>query len=108
MPGDERDWPTARDVLESLERTVRMAEEMAVLRPERRPRERIGEELIPALYAARTYLEVGRIKEPEVRVNLTNASLVANDLADDDPSYAPLYSALRVLREEALQAARVS
>lgn len=108
MPGDDRDWPTARDVLESLERIVRMAEEIAVLRPERRPRERIGEELIPALYSARTYLEVGRIKEPAVGQNLVMASLVAYDLADDDPTYAPLYSALRVLREEAQQAARVS
>ena len=108
MPEDDRDWPTPREVLNSLERVVQMAEEMAVLRPERRPRERIGEELIPALYAARTYLELGRIKEPTVGQSLVKASLVANDLADDDPSYAPLYSALRVLREEAQQAARVS
>lgn len=108
MPEDDRDWPTPEGVLEALERTVQMAEEMAVLRPERKPRERIGEELIPALYAARTYLEIGQIKEPAVRMNLTNASLVANDLADNDPSYAPLYSALRVLREEAAQAARIS
>ena len=67
---------------------------------------RIGEELIPAVFEARTYLEVGYIRAPEVRLNISRASLVASDLADTDRSFATLHSRIRVLQEEASMASR--
>jgi hypothetical protein len=86
-------WPTGPEVLATLaERWVARA---------------ISDKLIPSLYNARTYLEVGQLQSPEVRLGILNARLEAGELADVDPRYAPLYSKIRVLAEEAAIAAKM-
>ena len=83
-----------------------MAEEIAIAPAERWVARVISDRLIPSLYSARTYLEVGRLNSPEVRLGISKAQNEASDLADVDPRYAPLYSKIRVLAEEAAIAAR--
>lgn len=98
--------PDARQVLSLLEEAVQFAETLAIPPSDRALTTRIGEELIPALYEARTYLEVGRLRSPEIRQGISRASIVASDLADADPAFAPLHSRIRVLQEEASLASR--
>jgi hypothetical protein len=94
-------------VLSLLEEAVQYAETVSAPPTDRELAGRIGEELIPALYEARTYLEVGYVGSPEVRLGISRASLVASDLADADPRrFGPLHSRLRVLQEEAGMASR--
>ena len=98
--------PTAKQVIGLLEEAVQFAETLAIPPADRSLTVRIGEELIPALYDARTYLEVGHLRAPEIRQGISRASLVASDLADADPAFGPLHSRLRVLQEEASLASR--
>ncbi len=89
-----------------LESVVARAEEIAAQSEDRWARKRIGGELIPALYDARTYVEVGHISAPEIRLALSKAALTAGDLADADPKFAPLLSLIRRLMEDASTASR--
>ena len=107
MGTEDSDLPGAKEVLSLLEETVQLAETLTVPPVDRDLAGRVGEELIPALYEARTYLEVGYVASPEVRLGISRASLVASDLADADPRrFGPLHSRLRVLQEEASLASR--
>ena len=101
-------WPTAPEVLSTLEEAVRMAEEIAAPPAERWIAKRISDELIPSLYNARTYLEIGQLPSPEIRLNILNARLEAGELANADSRYAPLYSKVRVLAEEAELATKMT
>lgn len=105
MP-EQAELPNARQVLLLLEEAVQFAETLAMPPTDRRMRMRIGDELIPALFDARTYLEVGHVRAPEIKQGITRASRVAYELADSDRSFGPLHSRLRVLLEEAGMASR--
>jgi hypothetical protein len=100
-------WPTGPEVLNTLEEAVQMAEEIAAPPAERWVARTISDKLIPSLYDARTYLEVGKLQSPEIRTGILNARLEAGELANSDPRYAPLYSKIRVLAEEAEIAQRM-
>lgn len=100
------EFPGPKEVLTLLEEAVEFAETLAFPPTDRRLANRIGEELIPALFEARTYLEVGYVRAPEIRLNISRASLIASDLTDTDRSFASLHSRLRVLQEEASLASR--
>lgn len=106
MPKKEVELPTAKQVISLLEEAVQFAETLAIPPADRSLRMRIGEELIPALWEARTYLEVGYLRSPEIRQGISRAALVASDITDSDRSFGPLYSRLRVLLEEAGRASR--
>jgi len=101
-------WPTGPEVLATLEEAVQMAEEIAAPPAERWVARTISDKLIPSLYSARTYLEVGQLQSPEIRLGILNARLEAGELANTDPRYAPLYSKIRVLAEEAEIATKMS
>ena len=101
-------WPTGPEVLTTLEEAVQMAEEIAAPPAERWVARTISDKLIPSLYNARTYLEVGQLRSPEVRMGILNARLEAGELANSDSRYAPLYSKIRVLAEEAETASKMS
>lgn len=101
-------WPTGPEVLATLEEAVQMAEEIAAPPAERWVARRISDELIPNLYNARTYLEVGHLRSPEIRLGILNARLEAGELVNVDSRYAPLYSKIRVLAEEAEIASKMS
>ncbi len=109
MPIQEAEdlWPTGPEVLITLEEAVQMAEEIAAPPAERWVAQAISDKLIPNLYNARTYLEVGQLNSPEIRLGILNARLEAGELANSDPRYAPLYSKIRVLAEEAEIARRM-
>lgn len=106
MVEPEELWPSGPDVLQSIQEAVQLAEELSSPETESWARRKISDQLIPSLYNARTYVEVGQIDSPEIRLGLSRAAMVASDLADNDPRYAPLFSRLRVLKEDAAQAAR--
>lgn len=89
-----------------LESAVAAAEELCAGAADRWAAKRIRDDIVPALYAARTHVEVGQGSAPEVRLALSKAALVAGDLADASPVYAPLLSRLRRLQEDAATAAR--
>ncbi|MBC8453243.1 MAG: hypothetical protein H8D69_02080 [Chloroflexi bacterium] len=101
-------WPTGPEVLATLEEAVQLAEEVAAPPAERWVARAISDKLIPNLYNARTYLEVGLLRSPEIRLGISNARMEAGELADVDSRYAPLYSKIRVLAEEAEIAAKMS
>jgi len=101
-------WPTGPEVLTTLDEAVQMAEEIAAPPAERCVARTISDKLIPSLYNARTYLEVGQLRSPEVRMGILNARLEAGELANSDSRYAPLYSKIRVLAEEAEMASKMS
>ncbi|NQW21048.1 MAG: hypothetical protein HQ477_10085 [Chloroflexi bacterium] len=101
-------WPTGPEVINTLEEAVQMAEEVAAPPAERWVARVISDKLIPSLYNARTYLEVGKVSSPEVRLGIQSARLEAGELADADPRYAALYSKIRVLAEEADIASKMS
>ena len=92
----------------SIEEAVQMAEEIAAPPAERWAAHTISDKVIPSLYNARTYIEVGMLNAPEVRLGISRARSEAGELADSDPRYAPLYSKIRVLAEEAAIASRMS
>jgi hypothetical protein len=110
MPIQEAEdlWPTGPEVLITLEEAVQMAEEIAAPPAERWVARAISDKLIPSLYDARTYLEIGKLRSPEIRLGILTARLEAGELADTDSRYGPLYSKIRVLAEEAEIAARTS
>ncbi len=101
-------WPTGHEVLVTLEEAVQMAEEMSAPPAERWVARTISDKLIPSLYEARTYIEVGQLGSPEIRLGISRAALEAGELADVDSRYAPLYSKIRVLAEEVAIASRTS
>ena len=94
-------WPTGPEVLNTLEEAVQMAEEIAAPPADRWAARTISDKLIPSLYAARTYLEIGHLSSPEIRFGISEARSEAGQLADSDPRYGPLYSKIRILAEEA-------
>lgn len=93
-------------LVEMLDEAVQLAEELAGPPAERWVADRLRNDLIPTLYDVRTYVEIGAREAPEVRLGLSSAAVIASDLLDADPRYGPLYSRLRVLREEAGSATR--
>ncbi len=93
-------------LVELLDEAVRLAEELAAPPADRWVADRLRDDLIPALYDVRTYVEIGAHGAAEIRTGLSSAAVIASDLLDVDPRYGPLYSRLRVLREEAGSAAR--
>ena len=88
-----------------IEAVVAFAEEVSS-QSDRWVAHKIGDELVPALLEARTYIEVGQVSAPEIKLALSRAALVANGLADTDPKFAPLFSRLRVLQEDAATLSR--
>ncbi len=89
-----------------IESAIAFAEEVAAAARERQASRRIGDEVLGGLLEARTYVEVGQLRASEVKQALARASRAAHELTDDDPAYAPLLSRLRLLQEEAANAAR--
>ena len=88
-----------------IEAAVAFAEEVSS-QSDRWVARKIGDELVPALLEARTYIEVGQVSAPEIKLALSRAALVASGLADTDPNFAPLFSRLRVLQEDAATVSR--
>jgi len=101
VPPAQPDPEEEPGLLDHLEETLQIADDMVLPPTERRNSRRIRDDLVPALLDARTYVEVGRITAPEVRLNLSVAASVAADLADRDARLAPLLSRIRVLQEQA-------
>lgn len=66
----------------------------------------ISELISRNLLEARTYTEANMPSMPQVTSGIASAAATASDLADSDPEFAPLLSALRRLRESANQATR--
>lgn len=59
----------------------------------------INEEIIPSIYEARTYIELGYLEAPAINISINKAMFSASDLTDKDPKFAPLFSKLRIIKE---------
>ncbi|MDA1258547.1 MAG: hypothetical protein O3C10_12015 [Chloroflexi bacterium] len=97
-----------QELLEAIEQAVRLAEEMSWPPQPIYVGNRIRDVLIPALFDARTYIEVGQIAAPEIRDRLTAARMVAADLSQEDRGFDRLFSRLRAISEDADNAARLA
>ena len=59
----------------------------------------INEEIIPSLYDARTYIELGYLEAPTINISINKAMFSASNLTDKDPKFAPLFSKLRIIKK---------
>ena len=94
------------ELLVAIEEVVRMAEELTWPPQPIYVSNRIREELVPALYDARTYIEVGQLSAPAVRERLMKARLVTADLSSEDKTFERLFNRLRAISENADNAAK--
>jgi len=104
------DWEIQRrrdELLEAIEEVVRMAEELTCPPQPIYVSNRIREDLVPALYDARTYIEVGQLSAPAIRARLMDARLVTADLSSEDNTFERLFSPLRAISENADNAAKL-
>ncbi len=95
------------ELLEAIEEVVRMAEELSWPPQPIYVSNRIRDELVPALYDARTYIEVGQVAAPAIRERLLEARLVTADLSSEDKTFERLFSRLRAISENADNAAKL-
>ena len=95
------------ELLDAIEAAVRMAEELSWPPQPIYVSNRIREEIIPALYDAKTYIEVGQVNEPAIRQRLSDARLVTAALSTEDMTFERLFSRLRAISEEADNAAKL-
>ncbi|MFP6679032.1 MAG: hypothetical protein VB824_02595 [Dehalococcoidia bacterium] len=95
------------ELLDAIEMAVRMAEELSWPPQPIYVGNRIREELIPALYDAKTYIEVGQVGAPAIRQRLNEARLVTADLSSEDKTFERLFTRLRAISEEADNVAKL-
>jgi hypothetical protein len=89
----------ASQILIELQETVNLAEELAPPPSSQPISEKIRGQLIPSLYEARTYIELGYYESPTVNISIKKSMLIASDLRDQNSKYAPLFSKLNILKE---------
>ena len=96
-------------LVEEIDSVLELAEQAAhdaIRASNHKVADTISERISANLLEARTYTEAHMPSVPQVTSGIANAAATASDLADTDPEYAPLLSALRRLRESANRAAR--
>jgi hypothetical protein len=94
---DEELPPTLFD---RIEEAVQMAQDLSLPPTAYNESGTLNDELVPALFGARTYIEVGQITEPEVHASLARALRIAFRLADMNRKYNTLVNRLRILLED--------
>ncbi len=99
------DAPGALSLTDLLDDAVRLAEELAAPPADRWAAARLRDELVPALYDARSYAELSMYGAPEIRLGIAKAARLAGSLLDGDTRYSLLFSRLRILLEAASSAA---
>ncbi|MCX8251121.1 MAG: hypothetical protein OTJ98_04620 [Dehalococcoidia bacterium] len=95
------------ELLEAIEDAVQMAEEMSGPPQPIYVGNKIREEVVAALYDARTYIEVGQVAAPAIRDRLRDARLATSELSAEDKSFDRLFSRLRAISENADNAAKL-
>jgi len=101
VPPEEPAQGDPPGLLDYIEDALKVAEDMALPPTPASSARRIRDGIVAGLLDARTYVEVGRVAAPEVRLNLSEAAGVAAVLADGDARLAPLLSRVRVAQEQA-------
>ncbi len=92
----------AGSLAEEIAQAIEAAEEMGLMsisRGELVPARMISDRLTPALMQARTYAEVDMLTAPEIRMGISEATVIASDLADLGAEFVPLMSMMYRLRE---------
>ncbi|MBI4218870.1 MAG: hypothetical protein HY682_01920 [Chloroflexi bacterium] len=84
-----------------IEETVRIAEDFVRPPSDSWAAALIYDDVLPGLFQARMYVELGHFRAPEVRDGLFMALQAAHKLTDGDPRYIKLVNRLRILLEEA-------
>lgn len=95
------------ELIEAIEEAVQMAEEMGSPPQPIYVGNKIREEVVPALYDARTYIEVGQVAAPAIRDRLRDARLATAELSAEDKSFDRLLTRIRTISENADNAARL-
>ena len=87
-------------LFERIEEAVRMAQDLSLPSTPYNESDDLNNELIPALYSARTYIEVGQLTAPEVHAGLSRGLSVAYRLSEISTRYNAIVNRLRILLED--------
>lgn len=87
-------------LFERIEEAVRMAQDLSLPPAPYNESDDLNNELIPALYSARTYIEVGQLTAPEVHAGLSRGLSVAYRLSEISTRYNAIVNRLRILLED--------
>ncbi len=88
-----------------IDDAAQLAEELAAETLDGWAADKLRDEIAQRLYDANTYARVAMFAAPEIRMGIVEAANAASDLVDADPRYAPLLSRIRLLVEQAAEAA---
>ena len=84
----------------AIETALKFVEEMALPPSPIFVTRKISENILPALFRARTYIEAGEPHNPEVGIALKQAADAAIEVSEDYPKLARLLSTVRILQEK--------
>ena len=87
-------------LFERIEEVVLMAQDLSLPPTPYNESDDLNNDLIPALYSARTYIEVGQITAPEVHAGISRALRISYRLADTSRKYNTMVNRLRILLED--------
>ena len=87
-------------LFERIEEVVGMAQDLSLPPTPYNESDDLNNELIPALYSARTYIEVGQITAPEVHAGISRGLKVAYRLSEISRKYNTIVNRLRILLDD--------
>ena len=87
------------EILNEIHEAINLCEEFCLPINGQTIYKEISETIIPCLFDARTYVEVGFPHVPSVNLSISEAMFLASDLTDKDPRFSTLFSKLRILKE---------
>ncbi len=97
---DTHDDELPPTLFERIEEVVGIAQDLSLPPTPYNETDDLNNNLIPALFAARTYIEVGQVTAPEVHAGISRALRIAYRLADISRKYNTLLNRLRILLED--------
>ena len=87
-------------LFDRIEEVVRIAQDLSLPPTPYNESDDLNNELIPALYNARTYIEVGQLTAPEVHAGISRGLRVAYRLSETSRKYNTIVNRLRILLED--------
>ncbi|MBI21179.1 MAG: hypothetical protein CL780_02905 [Chloroflexi bacterium] len=88
-----------KEILSEIHEAISLCEEYCLPIYEQAIYKEISETIIPCLFDARTYIEVGFPHSPSVNLSISEAMFLASDLTDKDPKFSTLLAKLRLIKE---------
>ena len=88
-----------KEILSEIHEAISLCEEYCLPMNGQTIYKEISETIIPCLFDARTYVEVGFPHAPSVNLSISEAMFLASDLTDKDPKFSTLFAKLRIIKE---------